>query len=326
MFDGDSNEERGWRDRSGVLRALGAVLLLAGWGALLAGPVVTLTGRGGLADAAVVFLQGLPLAATLLACGVGLFQLRRWARQAVIAVSFVFLAKGVLLTFQFVKQLPMMIEQVAGAEKPPPPEIIEGLQGASIALAGFLYLFLPALYLWVVSGRNAAATLAAREPEPSRLDRIPGPVLALAFLLVWEGAGYLTMLWFNAAVPVFGRVLSGLAGGLVLAGAALLCFRCAAGLAQGSRRAWQLAAGLAAAACLSWAATHYSAAGPALYKELYERMGFKPDEVRLFLATEAGPWNARWTLAGTVATLAYTLWLGRFFRRDEGAQDEAEES
>lgn len=326
VFDSDSSSGSAeWRDRSALLRALGFGLLLGGWGILALGPALAVSGREGAADAVEALAQLLPLGVTLLVCGTGLWRLKRWARQAVTAVSFVFLAKGVLFCLQFVRQLPLMIEELARSENPPPPGIIESLQGVSVLMAALVYLGLPGLYLWVVSGRNAAATLAARQESPSRLDGVPGPVLALAFLFAWEGTGLLTMLVFNATVPFFGLVFSGAQGAGILTGGALLALYCARLLLERSRAGWLLAAGLLAAVCLSWAATHHAAGDPGFYKGLYERMGFEAEEVRLLVATESGPWNARWTLAGAVAALAFCLWLERYFRAGRKAGEGAAE-
>ncbi len=313
MFENNTEMSDTWRDRSGVLRALGFFLLLAASGTLFAAPILFLRKNGSIMEAIGLFFQCFPLGVTLLICGFGLSRLRRWSLPAVIVVSFVFLAKGVLFTLQFINQLPLLIEQFALSQKALSPDLIEGLQRFSILLAAFVYLFLPAVYLWVVSGRNAARTVASKDSTSPWMEHIPGPVLALAFLFAWEGAGLLTMLWFNAAVPVFGRVVYGGSGFCVLTGAALCCFACARGLAKKALSAWRFAVGLLILASTSWAITYQKSSDPALYRELYARMGFLADNLQLLLLTEAGPWNARWTLAGTVATLAYALWLKRFF-------------
>jgi hypothetical protein len=92
----------------------------------------------------------------------------------------------------------------------PPPGAMIGIMIFMMAVIGFIFVLLPALWLWFYSGKNVKATCEARNPAPSWTDACPLPVLALSMLAAFSAPMTLIIPFMgHMAFPLFGIFLNG---------------------------------------------------------------------------------------------------------------------
>jgi hypothetical protein len=199
---------------------------------------------------------------------------------------------------------------MSDSASPPPLETLDALQASGPIFAGIFFLMMPALFLWITSGRDAQLTCEELEPDRSFLERAALPLVALGLLFAWEGLMLLPMALFNGVVPAFGIIISGLPGGVILIGLGLLTIRVGVGLIRGERPAWLASVILLGVGTVSWAFTENAQ----INDSLHAAMGFSQEQRAEMTALNASPWNPRWTAAGMAATFAFALYLGRMVR------------
>ena len=215
------------RDRSLIIRLIGALLLLAGVSVLALGPFEMICfywfsegGRfhyegfgfgsfmfGNIA-AQIVGYYVIGLAAVGL--GYGHLTVRRWVRPLALAAVWFWVVAGIplLLIVFFVllasKELPL---------------------AAVVVAAGLLvlsYALLPVLLIRFYRSRNTVRTFERRDPAPSWVERVPVPLLVLAALGLFGLIVLHLAILFNGAFPLFGRFVYDMEG-IVLLDAAILC-------------------------------------------------------------------------------------------------------
>ncbi len=303
----DSSAAAPFRSRTFSLRMIGALLIALGGLSLFSIPaLIEAQPTGGWMTVA---SRIVPLATLMIFCGWGLWHLRRWARVAVLAGSFVAVAKGVLATLQFSEQFPLLMREPIRGEQLITPEMIDRMIAIAPFLGAGLYLFLPAMCLWVVSSRDARLTCEARGPEPSWIEEPPEQILPLAMLFAWEGAMLLSMTTYGGAIPFFGNVITGPLGMAILTLIGWLCLRCALGLFRCEPAAWHLALFLLLTGLVS---THLSEQAE-LSDQLHAAMGFSEAQMQMMNRIGESPWPFPWLASGMIAALAYTFFVRRYF-------------
>lgn len=254
------------RDRSTLLRLIGAALLLAGAGLAYLAPVELycfyLFSEGGrfrypgfgfgsfmFANIAAQIAGYYMLAALLIPLGYGHLRLRSWLGPLVTALERVWLVAGLpfIVVFLFV---------LLSSKDVPRPV---GLAFAVVLAAA--YPGLPWLAHRFYRSPGVRATLARRDPHAHRLDERAAPALAVVILY---GIGIVVLhllILLHGVVPLFGTWVTGLPGIQLLA----LAILALAGLTWATlrRRMWAWWAGLivvasaAASAVLTLARTSW---------------------------------------------------------------------
>lgn len=254
------------------------------------------------------------IAAFFAAMGLGSIWPRRWARTLMLIASCLWLITGVVVVLFFVFLMPDLFQRLSQMEgsDAQTAEMMGTIQGCMALFMGLFYVVLPGIFLTFYSGSNVKATFEARDPVTRWTDRCPTPVLALSLVLGYAAVSMLITALFGA-VPVFGRVLTGLPAILlmvVLAGMLAVLSRAAYRLEPWS---WWATAGFWLLGMLS--AVAFAAGGVDL-KALYGQMGIPIEEVDKLGLFERlqGPRMMALVAAWAVGSLAYLLWVKRFFR------------
>jgi hypothetical protein len=107
-----------------------------------------------------------------------------------------------------------------------------------ISLLGLLYFVVPWLGIRFYGSRSVRMTFEARDPQQSRIEQIPVPVLALGFLLVFYAIVMHIPILLNGLFPLFGVLLNGLRGTLWLAGSIVILVALAWGVLCRMEWAW----------------------------------------------------------------------------------------
>ena len=253
------------------------------------------------------------LAVVLIWLGIGLIRARRWAWTLTVLLSWMWLLMGLVAFVMFVFFMgPMMRESMAQQAKMPTEAIVVML----IVMAAFMaciYILLPGLYILLCQNESVRATCQRRDPKVRWTDRCPMPVLALTVIQALCSVAVPSALAYRSVIALFGVFLSGAAGTVAI----VLIMLLLAYLAWGSYRlqmtAWwgTLLTGIAGALSMvvTFARTDLM--------QMYEKMGFPPEQLELMrktgiveLMSRWGPWMG---LVGAAGWLAYLLYVRRYF-------------
>ena len=210
-----------YRDRSLVLRLIGAVLLMVGVAAAFFGPLEIycfyLFSEGGpfhyggfgfgsfmFGNIAAQIIGYYLIAALLIPLGYGHLQVRRWARTLALA----------LLQFWLVVGMPLTVIVFFILVTAKELSLITGVI-AVVALA-LSYLFLPGLLIRFYQSRNVRLTFEGRDPNTYWIERLPRPALVLCALDIFYISALHVLILFNGIFPLFGVFVFDLQGILLL--------------------------------------------------------------------------------------------------------------
>jgi hypothetical protein len=313
-------------DRSTRLMLLGIVQVLLGClCGLLAVMMVALSSLGPMAGApqgqamhsqmmvpAMVFY--LPLAVAFIWLGIGLACARRWAWTLTVLLSWMWLIMGVVGSVMVVFFMGPMMASVAQQGKMPPEALMVMLIFLG-AVMGCVYLLLPGVFLALCHGESVRATCQRRDPKIRWTDRCPMPVLALSIMLVLSVVSMSSLVAYGCVMPLFGVLISGAAGAVVILLIALVLAYLAWGTYRLQMAAWwgTLLLGIVGAlnAVVTFSRTDLM--------EMYEKMGMPADQLEMMRKTGLvesmshwGPWMG---LVGGAGALGYLLYVRRYFVR-----------
>jgi hypothetical protein len=140
------------------------------------------------------------IAALALPLGYGHVKLRRWARTLALTLLWAWLVVGVPLAIVFFLILVTAKELSIGAVV------------AAVLLLGLAYPVLPLLLLRFYRSRDVQATFEAHDAHTYWIERLPLPVLVLAFLYLFYAVVLHVPIFFRGIFPLFGSFLFDLAG------------------------------------------------------------------------------------------------------------------
>ncbi len=210
-----------YKDRTIVLAAIGALLLLVGLAAAILGPVemycfylFSAGGRfhyEGFGFGSFMFgniacqIGGYYLiAAVAIPLGYGHLKVRRWARKLSLTLLWFWLVVGLPLIIVLFLMLVTAKELSVAA-----------IVIVAIALV-LSYLALPGLLIRFYGGRNVRLTFEAKDPKTYWIEELPLPVLALSELYIFFIIVLHVPILFNGVVPFFGVFLNDLQGIMLL--------------------------------------------------------------------------------------------------------------
>jgi hypothetical protein len=96
-----------------------------------------------------------------------------------------------------------------------PPSAVDAMVVITILILGFLFILIPAVWVFFYGSRHVKATCEARDTVPRWTDACPLPVLAMS-LWLWLSVPMLVLMpvAYHGVAPFFGIFLSGAPGAL----------------------------------------------------------------------------------------------------------------
>jgi hypothetical protein len=311
-----------FKDRSTGLVVFGILTLLLGGVCALLVPLM-LVGQAMTAQATgapannmsllpAIFMYG-ALAVALIWLGIGSMKSRRWARALLLIFSWSWLVMGVVALVMMVILMPRILAVQPSAGQPPMPEEAKLMVTIiSLAMIGFIFVVLPAIWVFFYRSPHVKATCEARDPVPRWTDACPLPVLAVSLWLGFSALMMVTMpLAQGGVLPFFGQFLTGAAGVAAYFVLAAIWAWCAWALYRLDVRGWWVAV---AVFCVM-AASHVITYSQRDVMEMYALMGYPEqqlEEIRRFSAI-TGEWMTWGMLVFLVPFAGYMIYVKRFF-------------
>jgi hypothetical protein len=199
----------------------------------------------------------------------------------------------------------------------PEAALLIGMVVAMVFMS-ILFIVVPGVLVIFYRSPHVLATCQARNPSPSWTDACPLPVLAMSLWLGVGAVGALAMpLSTHGVLPVFGKVLSGLAGSLCCVALAFLWGYCAWAVYRLRSAGWWIVLiSFCLASVSAWMTfRHLDLA------ELYRVMGYSErqiDSIKQFSFLQ-GNRLAYWSLACVVPMLGFLLFVKSYFRSPAGS-------
>ena len=317
-----------FRDRSARLAVCGLLTVLLGGAALLFAVVNLAPAFMGrllpglpapdtdLRTALMGFLTYVLIGGILIWAGVGSLRNRRWTRPVMLTLAWTWLILG-LLSIALVAVLLDDLLHLASSAQPLPPEVVVVVKTVVFGMLAVGGLLLPALFIVVYRDEQVQLTCARHDPRPAWTERCPSSVLGLS-LLLWAAAGLLLPMVLRPAVPLFGVLVTGWGGALLLLLGAALSAWLARQIYRLSSAAWWITTLLLVLAGLSVAVT-FQVVEP---NEYYRAMGY-PDAAARGLPAPGPFWKLAtvWSsVALTVGSVIYMVAVRKHFGAAQAAE------
>ncbi|MBN1887201.1 MAG: hypothetical protein JW850_04405 [Thermoflexales bacterium] len=219
-----------YKDRSRLIVAIGALLLLAGMALGFLGPLEMycfyLFSEGGrfyypgfgfgsfmFGNIAAQIIGYYLIAAALIPLGYGHLTRRRWARPLALTLLWSWLVIGAPLTV-------VVSFILLGSKDLSLPAAL-----AALVFLGLSYVLFPALLIRFYGGQNVRRSFEARDPGPSRIEDLPMPALVLSALYLFYVVVLHILILFNGMYPAFGVFIFGFQG-ILLLDVSMACLAC----------------------------------------------------------------------------------------------------
>jgi len=243
----DSNQQTSdFKDRTLGLIIFGVVSILIGGFCALLIPLMFLsvalseTVTGGGVDVRSAWsasaLYGF-MAAVFVWLGIGSIRARRWARELLFSLSWIWLLTGICSMVIGILVVPAVVGGT-GVDTGIPPEMTMIVMLVIFGVIGSLYVVLPALFVLFYRSPHVAATCRARHPDPQWVDACPRRLLTLMVVWVLFAVSALLMPAYNFFFPFFGIVLTGVVGATLWALVLAVCVALAVGTCRKAPWAW----------------------------------------------------------------------------------------
>ena len=242
--------------------------------------------------------------------GVGSMLARRWARALMLVISWLWLVTGIVSTAFFLFFMPDMFERMA-QQGQMPAEAVVVVKLVVLATLGFIYVILPGVFVLFYQSEHVRATCEFKDPRVRWTDHCPLPVLALVVVFGFSVCSMISMPCYGFVVPVFGTLLTGLPGALVLVAITLVLAYLTWGLYKLRPIAWWVTLALGVLGTASNMVT-FSRVG---LMELYEKMNMPEQQLKMIQDTGMiEKMNMPWMMAVSAAVfLGYLLYVKRYF-------------
>lgn len=156
------------------------------------------------------------LLAVLLVClGVGSIFARRWARTLTLVLAWMWLAVGstALLMLVLLRLIPF---DFAAQGQQIPPQMVMIIQVVMLGTMGFIYFFLPGIFILFYRSKHVKATCDFQDPHVRWTDQCPLPVLAMSLMLGFGAISMIFSMSYGFVLPFFGILLKGVPCGLLV--------------------------------------------------------------------------------------------------------------
>lgn len=217
-----------YKDRSGGMVVFGVFTILLGALSgmmvpfMLLGQIMNARNPNAPASSLAMLLPALlvygGLAVVLVWLGIGSIKVRRWARALLLIFAWSWLVMGVMMMLVMVVIFPKLLANINNAmpagQQQVPPAVMVSIMVVTFLIIGFIFILIPAVWVFFYGSRHVKATCEARDPVPRWTDACPLPVLAVS-LWLWFGVPMLVVmpLAYHGVVPFFGVFITGALGG-----------------------------------------------------------------------------------------------------------------
>jgi len=241
-----NEESKGFKDRRLGLMICGIVEILIGVCLALLAPLslaaVVLTpapasGTPSLRSALPAAVLYLVLAAIFVVLGIGSIRARRWARDLMLSLSWVWLLTGLCSLILAGVLLPAMLGTTSSSAGLP-SGIMQLVAAVTFGVLVVLYVVLPGAFVLFYRSPHVAATCRAKDDRPQWTDDCPPPVLSLAVVWALAAASIFVMPAYRFVMPFFGILIDGGAGAAMWAAALIVCAALAWGTCRRAPWAW----------------------------------------------------------------------------------------
>lgn len=154
--------------------------------------------------------------------GLGSVKARRWARALLLVGAWVAVFFGTLALALVLYILPEAYEIMVDSDLMA-PELVLGLLYFVVFVLFFLQVIFPMIIVAFYNLDSVRRTCERRNPEPSWTDRCPLPLLAMGFISTLGCLSIVAGATTQYTVFLFGRIVSGWPGMLVVAGLSIAC-------------------------------------------------------------------------------------------------------
>jgi hypothetical protein len=250
------------------------------------------------------------LAVVFVWLGIGSIRARRWARELLLSVSWIWLLTGICSLIIGILVIPAVVRGT-GVATGIPPEMTSLIVLVIFGVIGLLYVVLPGAFVLFYRSPQVAATCRARYPDPQWIDGCPRRLLTLMVVWVLGAVSMLLMPAYDFIFPLFGFVLTGAGGAVLWTLVLVTCVVLAFGTCRRAPWAWWGGVLLTVAAALSSSLV-------ALRHDLAEIIAFMrlPEEQVTMIAALGLPDGWPMALINAVVWgtfLVYLMTLRRFF-------------
>jgi hypothetical protein len=143
--------------------------------------------------------------------GIGSILARRWARALILVFSWLLLACGIFSLFS----VSFLLKGTFSDQDIPP--------GALYVIFAFIFIFyslfllvIPSIFIFFYRSPHVKATCEFKDPKERWTDRCPLPVIALMLVLGMWIFGLFSVAFSNWVFPLFGLILNGYPGMMVV--------------------------------------------------------------------------------------------------------------
>jgi len=216
------------------------------------------------------------LAVLFVTVGIGSVQAKRWARMAMLVISWCWLAMGVMGMAMMALIMPAILQNARQQASTPMPESMElTMRVGMLAVIGVFFILLPLVFVLFYSGKNVKATCENRSGGTPSGPRRPVVVIVVAVWYAMSAVSCVTVLLVIPAFPLFGFVLMGWSARVAAIAVGGLCAWLAWNLYHQRALAWRVAIGWLVIGLVSMLVTQ-SRLG---IVETYRRMGYSELEI-----------------------------------------------
>ena len=247
--------------------------------------------------------------------GIGSIKSRRWARALTLVLCWAWLVTGAITIVMFVWIGPTVFHAVAEIEGDPlPPSALTVIILVGVCFFGVFFVLFPGLLILFYGSSNVKATVEAMDPRPRWTDACPLPVLGVSLLTGFAAMTLLTMpVAYNGALPLFGAILSGFAGGIGWLVLAALLGYAAWSIYRLRVTGWWIMVAVLAVFTVSNVIT-FSRVD---LMDLYRRMGYPEHQLELFEKMNIfSPGQiVVWNVVCAISIVGYLIFIKKHFQR-----------
>jgi len=316
-----------YKNRSGGLIVFGVLTILLGALSglmvplMLLGQAINARNPNAAPTSLAMLLPGLliygGLAVALIWLGIGSIKARRWARALLLIFAWSWLVMGVVTVAVMAVVLPKIVANInnnmPAGQQGIPATAVGVIMFITCLVFGFMFILVPAVWVFFYSSRHVKATCEARDPVVRWTDKCPLPVLAIS-LWLWLAVPMFVLMpvAYHGVAPFFGSFIQGALGGLFYLLLAAIWAWAAWRLYRLDVRAWWVLLATLVLFSLSnlLTYTHHD------ILEMYRLIGYPEAQIEQIQKTGllTGNSMAWFTAFSMVPFLGYLLFVKKYFR------------
>ncbi len=259
------------------------------------------------------------IAAWFIIMGIGSVKARRWARAIILVSSWLWLICGVYGLVFVLLMLPNMFDQMGESGEIPRAAFVI-IKFVMIGFMAVFYVIIPGLLVLFYKGRDVKATCEYRDPQIRWTDKCPLPVLGVSMVSVFWAVSMLSMMVaYGGTIPIFGVILSGIPGAIVLLALALLLAYTARGTYRLDIKAWWCAL----LTIVGWSISMIITFSTVDMQTYYIMIGLTPQQLDAMSQVETlwGPTMSLFLGLWAIVAVVYLFYIRKYFVGDSQEND-----